>query len=256
MPGDLQKLAKAVLARNQVGKRDTSWDSRARHMSQSVKVAGTAKTKINQGDDPGVPLSHSLGLGQWDSPQILGHHLGHQLGQSPDSATDANMPVGDMAQTECDPKPYASALAALCAKCPAHVTEDRWHQAVADATAFATKWGAQAHTLGWTTHELLALHPVPEQPAPNYDRLARLDDMGLLWLLRGRPVVELTSMEAVIRCHSGATVKFYRPTEPVPPMEITNRAPAMDVGHADRHDHCRPRLAAQVANAGKPQMQT
>jgi hypothetical protein len=154
MPGDLQKLAKAVLARNQVGKRDTSWDSRARHMSQSVKVAGTAKTKINQGDDPGVPLSHSLGLGQWDSPQILGHHLGHQLGQSPDSATDANMPVGDMAQTECDPKPYASALAALCAKCPAHVTEDRWHQAVADATAFATKWGAQAQAFGWTVPEL------------------------------------------------------------------------------------------------------
>jgi hypothetical protein len=117
-------------------------------------------------------------------------------------------------------------------------------------TTFTTKWGGEAQTCGWTVPEL------PELPAPNYDRLARLDDMGLLWLLRGRPVVELTSMEAVIRCHSGATVKFYRPTEPVPPMEITNGAPAMDVGHADRHDHCRPRLAAQVANAGKPQMQT
>jgi hypothetical protein len=160
------------------------------------------------------------------------------------------VPETEGGATKPDGGPYASTLAALRANCPAYVPEDRWHQAIADATAFATKWGAQAHTLGWTTHELLALHPVPEQPAPNYDRLARLDDMGLLWLLRGRPVVELTSMEAVIRCHSGATVKFYRPTEPVPPTEITNGAPTMGGGHADRHDHCRPRLAAEIANAG------
>ena len=58
------------------------------------------------------------------------------------------------------------------------------------------------------------LHPVPEQSAPNYDRLARLDDLGLIWLLRGRPIVELTSTEAVICCPSGATLKFYRRTKP------------------------------------------
>jgi hypothetical protein len=54
---------------------------------------------------------------------------------------------------------------------------------------------------GWTTHGLL--HPVPEQPAANYSRLSRVDDMGLIWLLRGRPVTVLTSTEAVILCHSG-----------------------------------------------------
>jgi hypothetical protein len=67
---------------------------------------------------------------------------------------------------------------------------------------------------GWTVPELFGLHPVPEQSAPNYDRLARLDDLGLLWLLRDRPVIAVMSTEAIIRCHSGATLKFYRRTKP------------------------------------------
>jgi hypothetical protein len=50
--------------------------------------------------------------------------------------------------------PYASALAALRAKCPAYVPEDRWRQAIADATTFATTWGAEAQAFGWTAPEL------------------------------------------------------------------------------------------------------
>jgi hypothetical protein len=113
-------------------------------------------------------------------------------------------------QAEGDPAPYASALAALRAKCPAHVPEDRWRQAIIDATAFATEWGGDTQTFGWTAAELFGLHPVPEQPAPNYDRLARLDDMGLIWLLRGRPVVALTATEAAYRCPSGAILTYRR----------------------------------------------
>jgi hypothetical protein len=64
------------------------------------------------------------------------------------------VPETEGGATKPDGGPYASTLAALRANCPAYVPEDRWHQAIADATAFATKWGAQAHTLGWTTHEL------------------------------------------------------------------------------------------------------
>ncbi len=97
-----------------------------------------------------------------------------------------------------------SALAALRPECPAHVPEDRWQQAVADATAFISEWGAQAQAFGWTADELFGLHPVPEQPAANYDRLARVDHLGLIWLLHGRPVIALTATEAVIRCASGA----------------------------------------------------
>jgi hypothetical protein len=109
---------------------------------------------------------------------------------------------------EHDDAPYAPALAALQAKCPAQIPEDRWHQAIADATTFVTKWGAQAHAFGWTARELFGLHPVPERPAGNYSRLSRLDDTGLIWLLRGRPVVALTETTAAIQ---GATaVLTYR----------------------------------------------
>jgi hypothetical protein len=90
-----------------------------------------------------------------------------------------------------------------------------WHQAVADATAFTSQWGAQAQTFGWTARELFGLHPVPEQPAANYSRLSRLDTTGLIWLLRGRPVIALTAAEAVMRCQSGATLTYRRQNEPV-----------------------------------------
>jgi hypothetical protein len=117
-------------------------------------------------------------------------------------------------QAERDAAPYASSLAALRAKCPAFVSEDRWRQANTDASAFATKWGAEAQTFGWTEPELFGLHPVPKQPAANCDRLARLDDMGLIWLLRGRPVVALTATEASFRCLSGAILSYRRERRP------------------------------------------
>jgi hypothetical protein len=106
--------------------------------------------------------------------------------------------------------PYSSALTALRAQCPDYVPEDRWHEAITDAATFISEWGAEAKSFGWTEHELFGLHPVPERPASNYSRLARLDDMGLLWLLRGRPVVTLTATEAAYRCPSGATLTYRR----------------------------------------------
>jgi hypothetical protein len=83
-----------------------------------------------------------------------------------------------------------------------------------DATAFTSKWGEQAHAFGWTARELFGLHPVPERPAANYSRLSRLDDIALIWLLRGRPVIALTAAEAVMRCHSGATVTHRKLNKP------------------------------------------
>jgi hypothetical protein len=82
------------------------------------------------------------------------------------------------AQAEHDATTDTSAVAALRAKCPAYVPDERWRGAIAEATTFISKWGAQAH-------------PVPERPAANYDRLARFDGMGLIWRLRGRPVIAL-----------------------------------------------------------------
>ncbi len=87
--------------------------------------------------------------------------------------------------------PYAPALKKLRSKCPELVESYRWRQAVTDAENFLAQWGAQAHTLGWTAHELFGLHPVPTHPAPSYERLSRYDVTGLIWLLGGKPVIGL-----------------------------------------------------------------
>jgi hypothetical protein len=68
--------------------------------------------------------------------------------------------------------------------------------------------GREGSTLAWTAHDLFGLHPVPECPAANYSRLARYDETGLIWLLRGRPVVALTETDAAIR--GATTVLVYR----------------------------------------------
>jgi hypothetical protein len=81
---------------------------------------------------------------------------------------------------------------------------------------FVADSDAQGPAFGWTVPELLDRHPVPERPEANYHRLRRVDGMGLVWLLQGRPVVALTATEAIMRCGSGATLKFYRRTEPAP----------------------------------------
>jgi hypothetical protein len=99
----------------------------------------------------------------------------------------------------------------------------KWSGAGFDATAFTSEWGAQAQTFGWTERELLGLHPAPDLAAANYSPLARLDDLGLIWLLRGRPVITLTKTGAIIRCPSGASVTYRRRTEPAP-ADIAERA--------------------------------
>jgi hypothetical protein len=98
--------------------------------------------------------------------------------------------------------PYASALAALRATCPAYVPDDRWRQVIADATSFVPEWGGQAEAFGWTARELFGLHTPPKRPVASYRRLARYDETGLIWLLRGRPVIALTETVAAIQ---GAT---------------------------------------------------
>ena len=104
--------------------------------------------------------------------------------------------------------PYGHLLSALRSKCPDLIETDRWRQAVRDADSFLATWGEKAHTLAWTAHDLFGLHPVPECPAANYSRLARYDETGLIWLLRGRPVVALTETDAAIR--GATTVLVYR----------------------------------------------
>ena len=99
-------------------------------------------------------------------------------------------------------------LDALELRCPDFVETGRWRQAVEDGRQFLASWSEQANAFGWTARELFGLHTPPERPAANYSRLSRYDETGLIWLLRGRPVVALTETTAAIQ---GATaVLTYR----------------------------------------------
>src|SRR5215831_19302884 len=109
--------------------------------------------------------------------------------------------------------PYASALATLRAECPAYVDAADWQQAIEDGHRFVTQWGKQAEALRWAPADLFGLHTPPENPAPNYRRLSRYDKTGLVWLLRGRRVVEFTKDKAVIETANG-TVSYRRYNKP------------------------------------------
>jgi hypothetical protein len=184
MAGDLQRLARAVLARTQSESRDTTRDTRGTPAKISSEVdngPGTAKSIEKQSDTATVPVSHALGDGTLGQPEKSGTAPGTVVGQQ-----------------------------FLRAGCPDHVPADRWQQAIADAEAFAAEWGEQAHALGWTDADLFALHTPPAKPASSYRRLSRYDCTGLIWLLQGRPVIELTETAATIRAASGATLTFRR----------------------------------------------
>ena len=103
---------------------------------------------------------------------------------------------------------FCRTLDELERRCPAYIDATDWQQAIEDGRYFVSRWGEQADALGWTARELFGLHAPPERPAANYRRLSRYDETGLIWLLRGRPVIALTETIAAIQ---GATaVLTYR----------------------------------------------
>jgi hypothetical protein len=106
-----------------------------------------------------------------------------------------------------------AAFDALERKCPEYVEHERWQQAVADARRFLAQWGEKAAALGWSARDLFGLAAVPGTPAPNYRRLSRYDQTGLIWLIQGRRVVALTEDTAVIENVTG-TVSYRRHNKP------------------------------------------
>jgi hypothetical protein len=94
------------------------------------------------------------------------------------------------------------------------VEADRWEAAVEDGRRLLTQWGTEADALGWTAVDLFGLAPVPDQPHPNYRRLSRYDETGLIWLLRGRPVLALTASTAAIESPTGAVTVYRRHNNP------------------------------------------
>src|SRR5262249_16791343 len=105
-------------------------------------------------------------------------------------------------------------LMVLERRCPDHVESDRCQQTLEGGRRFLPQWGEQVAALGWRARDLLGLHPVPDKPAPNYRRLSRYDETGLIWLLQGRSVVALTANPAAIKTPTGAVTVYRRHNKP------------------------------------------
>lgn len=89
--------------------------------------------------------------------------------------------------------------------CPDWLSPDRWNEMLSDAENFLSRWGAAAHSLGWTALDLFGVHPLA--PA------SRFDVMGLLLVTQGGTVVVLTADAATLRRTTGATLSYQRPTQ-------------------------------------------
>jgi hypothetical protein len=94
-------------------------------------------------------------------------------------------------------------------RCPDLVDCADWQQTIEDGRRFLAQWGAQAESLGWTSRDLFGLAPVPDKPTANFRRLSRYDLTGLIWLLRGDPVVALSETTAAVR-HATGHITTYR----------------------------------------------
>jgi hypothetical protein len=85
------------------------------------------------------------------------------------------------------PSAYVEAFARLQRYCPSNLPSGdrhRWQMAIEDAAVFLERWGHSAAELDWPVSKLFGLSGT----AP----MARYDEMGLFWLLRGRQVTEVT----------------------------------------------------------------
>lgn len=104
------------------------------------------------------------------------------------------------------PAQWYAVLTALKARDPFEwLTAERWKFLISDAENFLPRWGATAHSLGWTALDLFGVHPLA--PA------VRFDVMGLLPVMNGAAVLTLTDSAATLRARTGAVLTYRRSTE-------------------------------------------
>jgi hypothetical protein len=94
--------------------------------------------------------------------------------------------------------------AAACSSPPDGVALHRWRQLVGDGLMLTDAWGAHAQSLGWSATELFGAHRLALG--------ARVDLLGLVWMLEGRQVTDITAESAVIDIGRGGTQRYRRKT--------------------------------------------
>jgi hypothetical protein len=85
---------------------------------------------------------------------------------------------------------------------PTDVPLRRWQRFVDDVGIFLDRWAAYAAALGWGPHDLFG----SDRNRP----FARIDQSGLLWLLNGDKLIELTENTATIERRTGARQTYRR----------------------------------------------
>jgi hypothetical protein len=102
------------------------------------------------------------------------------------------------------PRSWAEAFARLDrARPPDNVPQRRWLQFIDDCGTFLDEgWPARAAALGWGPLDLFGC----DRQRP----WARIDQLGLLWLLNGRRVVALTADIAIIETPGGGRLVYRR----------------------------------------------
>jgi hypothetical protein len=102
------------------------------------------------------------------------------------------------------PREWAEAFARLdAAHPPGDIPAPRWRQFIDDAGRFLDKGSAaRAKALGWSPLELFG--------CDRHRPLARVDNTGLIWLLRGRRLLALTAEAAIIENRVAPPHKYRR----------------------------------------------
>lgn len=124
---------------------------------------------------------------------------------APDTWTDAERERAAIVEIDGGaPRAWAEALARLDpTKPPADVPPKRWTRFIDDCGRFLDGGSAdRAAALGWGPLNLFGCDR--ERP------FARLDHMGLLWLLNGAAIVELHRDRAIIQTERGARQSYRR----------------------------------------------
>ena len=89
----------------------------------------------------------------------------------------------------------------LAMPAPGDISPDEWRIFIRSCGAFlSSPWAERAASLGWGAFDLFGCDP----KAP----LARVDRMGLLWLLRDNSIVALTDETAITKTPSGSRLTF------------------------------------------------
>jgi hypothetical protein len=107
------------------------------------------------------------------------------------------------------PREWAEGFARLDrARLPDDVPQQRWLQFIDDCGMFLDgRWPAKAASLGWGAADLFG--------CDTHKPFARVDWLGLMWLLNGRRIVALTADSPAIMTSNGGRLTYRRvPNDP------------------------------------------